>query len=87
MNNRSFRRYLQDTQDKLPDQGQKYSIQDSLIEKYTHEPGVRELKRKIETIFLKLNVDRIYGKGLFMCECKKALNQDLKNQAEEKENI
>lgn len=47
-----------------------------IVEKYTHEPGVRELKRKIETIFLKLNVDRIYGKGLFICECKKKLNQD-----------
>lgn len=46
-----------------------------LIENYTYEPGVRELKRKVETIFLKLNLDRIYQKGLFACECKKVKNE------------
>lgn len=38
---------------------------DFIIDEYTHEPGVRELKRKLEKIFLKLNIDRIYKKGLF----------------------
>ena len=36
-----------------------------IIEDYTNEAGVRELKRKIEKIFMKLNIDRIYGKNLF----------------------
>lgn len=33
-----------------------------IINHYTNEPGVRELKRKIEKIFLKLNILRIYGR-------------------------
>lgn len=41
-----------------------------VCENYTHEPGVRELKRKIEGLFLKLNVDRIYRRGPFKCKCK-----------------
>lgn len=36
-----------------------------LIEKYTMEAGVRDLKHKIETILLELNIDRIYGEGTF----------------------
>lgn len=36
-----------------------------IIEQYTNEAGIRELKRKIEKIFLKLNIDKIYGKGIF----------------------
>ena len=42
-----------------------------IADNYTHEPGVRELKRKLETLFLKLNVDRIYRKGPFKCNCTK----------------
>ena len=38
---------------------------DFIIDKHTFEPGVRDLKRKIEKIFLKLNIDKIYKKGLF----------------------
>ena len=38
---------------------------DFIVEHYTNEPGVRELKRKLEKIFLKLNIDRIYNTGLF----------------------
>jgi len=38
---------------------------ESIISKYTVEPGVRKLKQCIEKIFLKLNIDRIYGIGLF----------------------
>lgn len=34
-----------------------------IINQYTNEPGVRELKRKFEKIFLKLNIDRIYNMG------------------------
>lgn len=41
-----------------------------IIDNHTYEPGVRELKRKLETLFLKLNVDRITQKGLFECVCK-----------------
>jgi endopeptidase La len=36
-----------------------------LIEYYTFEAGVRELKRKLETILLKLNLDKIYNKEEF----------------------
>jgi len=36
-----------------------------LIETYTHEAGVRSLRRKIENILLKLNKDRIFMNGLF----------------------
>jgi len=36
-----------------------------LIENFTYESGVRNLKRKIEKILLKLNLDRIYSNGLF----------------------
>jgi ATP-dependent Lon protease len=36
-----------------------------IIEHYTFEPGVRELKRKMENIFLKINLDRIYGREMF----------------------
>jgi endopeptidase La len=36
-----------------------------LIETYTSESGVRGLKRKLEKIMLKLNLDRLYKKGIF----------------------
>lgn len=36
-----------------------------MIDNYTNEAGVRSIKRLIEKIFLNLNLDRIYGKGLF----------------------
>lgn len=36
-----------------------------IIENYTLEPGVRELKRKLEQIMLKINIDRIYLRGPF----------------------
>ena len=36
-----------------------------IIESHTFEAGVRELKRKLETLFLKLNLDRIYKRNSF----------------------
>lgn len=45
-----------------------------LTENYTYESGVRELRRQIESLFLKLNVDRLYQKGIFACNCKKSSN-------------
>lgn len=36
-----------------------------IIDKYTYEAGVRELKRKLEFILLNLNVDRLYQRDLF----------------------
>jgi ATP-dependent Lon protease len=36
-----------------------------LIEEYTFEPGVRSLKRAIENILLKLNIDKIYQRGVY----------------------
>ena len=38
---------------------------DFLINSYTMEAGVRELKRKLEFILLNLNVDRVYQRNLF----------------------
>jgi len=37
----------------------------NIIENYTFEPGVRSLKRNVENILLKLNIDKIYQRGLF----------------------
>ncbi|AYV81634.1 MAG: ATP-dependent Lon protease [Harvfovirus sp.] len=42
-----------------------------IIENYTYESGVRKLKQLMESLLLKLNVDRLYQRGLFSCECKK----------------
>ena len=36
-----------------------------LIDNYTFEAGVRELKRKLETLYTKLNVDWIYKRNIF----------------------
>lgn len=36
-----------------------------IIENYTQEAGVRELKRCFEKIFLQLNIDKIYGHNIF----------------------
>jgi len=42
-----------------------HDILSYLIEQYTFEPGVRSLKRSIENILLKLNIDKIYQRGVF----------------------
>ena len=36
-----------------------------IIEDYTFEPGVRSLRRSLENILLKLNIDKIYQRGVF----------------------
>jgi endopeptidase La len=36
-----------------------------IIDDYTLEAGVRSLKRKLESIFLKLNIDKIYQRNMF----------------------
>lgn len=36
-----------------------------IVENYTNEPGIRQLKRKFEKIFLKLNIDKIYGINIY----------------------
>jgi endopeptidase La len=36
-----------------------------IIENYTHEAGVRNLRRKIEKLLNKINLDKLYGTGLF----------------------
>jgi endopeptidase La len=43
----------------------KDNVIEYLIENYTHESGVREIKRKIESLFLKLNIDKYYNRGPF----------------------
>lgn len=49
-----------------------------IIEEYTNEAGVRELRRKIEKIFMKLNIDRIEGNGIFKKKTKKQIVIDKK---------
>jgi endopeptidase La len=44
---------------------------ENVIEKYTHEAGVRGIKRIIENIFLKLNLDKICARGIFKNKKKK----------------
>lgn len=41
------------------------NVMSYLIEQYTFEPGVRTLKRSIENILLKLNIDKIYQRGVY----------------------
>src|SRR5437879_11779774 len=36
-----------------------------IIENYTYETGVRELRRILESLSLKLGMDRLYPRGLF----------------------
>ena len=36
-----------------------------IVDNYTNEAGVREIKRKLENIFMHLNIDRIYKRNLF----------------------
>ena len=49
-----------------------------LIEEYTNEAGVRDLKRKIEKIFSKLNIDHIYEKGLYVENPNPSVDNPLK---------
>ena len=51
---------LSDVNFKIDDEVVKY-----LVDKYTFEAGVRNLKRKLEYILLNLNVDRLYQRNLF----------------------
>jgi endopeptidase La len=48
-----------------------------MIENYTIEAGVRKIKEQLETLFLNLNYDRIFKKGLFKTD-KKKINLDFK---------
>jgi ATP-dependent Lon protease len=50
---------------KLTDEAVEY-----IINQYTNEAGVRELKRKLEKIFLKLNIDQIYNLNIFSKQSK-----------------
>ena len=36
-----------------------------IVDNYTNEAGVREIKRQIENIFMHLNIDKIYKRNLF----------------------
>ncbi|AVL93679.1 lon protease-like protein [Megavirus vitis] len=52
-----------------------------IIEKYTMEAGVRELKRQLEQILLKINIDRFYMRGPFRKLLKvKYLQENLEEQ-------
>jgi len=70
-----------------------------VIENYTNEAGVRDIKRNIEKIFLTLNLDRLYKRGLFESTCPtpknnkdkvsslEKLEKDMINKILEKPNI
>lgn len=49
-----------------------------IIDSYTNEAGVRSVKRKLEDIYLKLNVDKIYKRNLYKTN-KKQINLTKKN--------
>ena len=44
-----------------------------IIDNYTNEAGVREIKRQLENIFMNLNIDRIYKRNLFKNNAKKII--------------
>jgi len=48
-----------------------------LIEEYTFEPGVRSLKRSIENLLLKLNIDKIYQRGIFANDIEYTISNPL----------
>ncbi len=48
-----------------------------LIENYTNEAGVRDIKRKIEDIYLHMNIDKIYKRGEFVKNKKIILTIDM----------
>ena len=50
-----------------------------IVENYTYEAGVRDIKRKIEDLVMKLNIDRLYGNNLFTEEDYFGKNK-IKNQ-------
>ena len=56
---------LQDIGIKSPTIEIKDSEINYIIEEFTYEAGVRDLKRKLEKIILKLNKDRIFQSGIF----------------------
>merc|ERR1711991_1118448 len=60
---------LQELCESIGFQDIKFEIDDEtiyhLIDKYTIEAGVRDLKRKLENILLNLNVDRLYQRNKF----------------------
>jgi endopeptidase La len=45
-----------------------------LIDNYTNEAGVREIKRKIEDLYLYLNIEKIYSRGEFKTNKKKKID-------------
>jgi len=49
----------------------------SIIENYTFEPGVRSLKRSLENILLKLNIDKIYQRGVYENNTEYNINNPL----------
>jgi ATP-dependent Lon protease len=49
-----------------------------IIEDYTFEPGVRSLKRSLENILLKLNIDKIYQRGMFENDIEYSISNPIK---------
>jgi endopeptidase La len=57
-----------------------------IIENYTNEAGVRDIKRYIEKIFLTLNLDKIYQRGEFQNGYLKEVTKEIINNILEKPN-
>ena len=57
-----------------------------IIENYTNEAGVRDIKRYIEKIFLTLNLDKIYQRGEFQNSYLKEVTKEIINNILEKPN-
>lgn len=51
------------------------NIIEYLVDNYTNEAGVRGIKRIIENIFLQLNLDKIYNRGIFKNKNKVSLTK------------
>ena len=57
-----------------------------IIENYTNEAGVRDIKRYIEKIFLTLNLDKIYHRDEFEKESLKEITKEIINKILQKPN-
>jgi len=58
-----------------------------IIENYTNEAGVRDIKRYIEKIFLTLNLDRLYKRGLFESNLKSPICDSPKDKVSSLEKL
>ena len=63
------------------------NVLEYIIENYTSEAGVRDLHRNLEKIILRLNVDKLYDRGVFLLSKKIKINKELVNSILDEPNI